>query len=211
MRGQLGSAVDSLSELGTRMDRAEKRLDGLSEEVHLIMDKRLADAGNSSLVSLPAISLNGPVSGTPLGSMSRSSYALALMLGGDGQPLKDPKASKRSILVDPAVKREEDYWRCRRALRLRPIAESDPSEEVKKFMSVHLGLSDSFIDSVGSFEARRVPYGPAAKIKQEVIVTFHSTDVRDTVKGSARNLAGKGKEFGIRLELPNHLKSSTKA
>ena len=37
-----------------------------------------------------------------------------------------------------------------------------------------------------------------------------STDIRDAVKGAARNLAGMGSDYGMRLELPNHLKSTMK-
>ena len=57
----------------------------------------------------------------------------------------------------------------------------------------------------------RGPLWPSCTIKGEAIVTFQSTDVRDAVKGAARNLAGKGQDYGVRLELPNHLKSAMKA
>ena len=67
------------------------------------------------------------------------------------------------------------------------------------------------MESVGPFTATRVPHGPAAKIQGEVVVSFCSTDVRDAVKSAARNLAGKGNEYDVRLELRNHLKSSMKA
>ena len=33
-------------------------------------------------------------------------------------------------------------------------------------------------------------------------------DVRDAVKRAARNLAGKGAEYGVRLEIPNHMKTA---
>ena len=36
-------------------------------------------------------------------------------------------------------------------------------------------------------------------------------EVRDAVKSAARNLAGLGSDYGVRLELPNHLKSSMRA
>ena len=78
-------------------------------------------------------------------------------------------------------------------------------------MREHLGLSEFFLQSVGPFTVQRVPFGPAAHIKGEAIVTYQSTDVRDAVKGAARNLAGKGQDYGVRLELPNHLKSTMKA
>ena len=67
------------------------------------------------------------------------------------------------------------------------------------------------MDSIGPFSARRIPFGPAAKVKNEVLVSYQSTDVRDAVKSAARNLAGKGSDFGVRLEVPDHLKSALKA
>ena len=82
---------------------------------------------------------------------------------------------------------------------------------MKKFMTEHLGLSPLFMESVGHFSVQRLPFGPSAKIQNEAVVTYLSTDVRDAVKSAARNLAGKGSSYGIRLELPNHLKSAMKA
>ena len=44
-----------------------------------------------------------------------------------------------------------------------------------------------------------------------MIVSYRSSDVRDAIKSAAKNLAGKGQSFGVRLELPNHLKSAMTA
>ena len=195
VKEQLGVAVDTIGDLGSRVDRAEKRLDGLVEEVNLIMDKRLAD--------LPVNSAARP------GSHPECSptYAAALASGapcesGAGQVMKT---------ISPERRKEDQYWRCRRALRLRPVGPGDVTSAVRSFMADHLGLSQEFLESVGKFEASRVPAGPSAKIKGEVIVTYRSTEVRDAVKGAARNLAGKGAEYGVRLELPNHLKSAMRS
>ena len=86
----------------------------------------------------------------------------------------------------------------------------DAVSEVMKFMSDHLGLSESFLESVSPFSVQRVPSGPAARIRDKAVVFFQTTDVRDAIKGAARNLASKGADYGIRLELPNHLKSAMK-
>ena len=43
------------------------------------------------------------------------------------------------------------------------------------------------------------------------MVTYQSVDVRDAVKRAARNLAGKAMEYGIRLEIPNPMKSDMAA
>ena len=56
MREQLAVAVEAVGDLGTRMERAEKRLGGLSEEVNSLVDKRLSNlppAPPSSRISSP--------------------------------------------------------------------------------------------------------------------------------------------------------------
>ena len=100
---------------------------------------------------------------------------------------------------------------CRTKLRLRPIGSGDGHEAVLDFMKTHLGLDDSFVANLGPFNVQRIPSGPGAKIKDEAIVTFCSVEVSDAVKRSARNLAGKRSDYGIRLELPNHLKTAMSA
>ena len=187
VKEQLGAAV---GDLGQRIDKAERRLDGLADEVTQIDDQRLAAMATEESSEKPTGSLAGR-------SLGRS-YAEALAA---------PIMTTRS----PEKRREESYWRCRRALRLRPIPEGNANVQVEKFMKDHLGLSEFFLQSVGPFTVQRVPYGPAARIKAEAVVTFQTTDVRDAVKGAARNLAGKGQDYGVRLELPNHLKSAMKA
>ena len=42
-------------------------------------------------------------------------------------------------------------------------------------------------------------------------MTYQSVEVRDAVKRSARNLAGKGQDYGVRLEIPNSMKSAMAA
>ena len=111
----------------------------------------------------------------------------------------------------PEMKREENYWWSRRSLRLRPVGKGDADSAAKLFMTEHLHLDSSFMDALGPIVTQRVPSGPAAKFKDEVIVTYHSTEVRDAVKSAARNLAGKGPDYGVRLEVPNHLKTNLNA
>ena len=116
-----------------------------------------------------------------------------------------------SLKLMDGKRREKHYWKCRRALRLCPVGPGDTVDEVKRFMTEHSCLNNAFTESVGPFTAVMVPYGPSARVQDEVIVSFNSTDVRDAVKTSARNLAGKGANCGVRLEFPKHLKSAMKA
>ena len=170
VKEQLSAAVDTLGDLGSRVDKAERRLEGLADEVNSIVERKLA----SREVPQPEEETRG-----------QQSYASALMMG----------RSKRGLLasISPEKKKEESYWKCRRMLRLRPIAQGDTVSGVRDFMVEHLGLGPHFMESVGPFETQRVPYGPSAKIKNEVIVTYQSTDVRDAVKGAAKNPAGAPK------------------
>ena len=139
------------------------------------------------------------------GSGGHLSYASVLQKTRDEMgDIKQLKAGTRS------GRREESYWRCRRSLRLRPVINDGGTdlEAVEFFLEEHLKLDRSFTRDVGPIAIRRVPSGPGSKIKNEVIVTFDTVDARDAVKGAAKNLAGKGQEYGVRLELPDHLKSA---
>ena len=75
VKEQLGVAVDTLGDLGHRIDRAEKRLDGLTDDVNLILDKRLADQAQRGALMNTAGKLPGPLEGNcpgpldPLGSV----------------------------------------------------------------------------------------------------------------------------------------------
>ena len=84
-------------------------------------------------------------------------------------------------------------------------------EAVRGYMKEFLKMDPKTIEDIGSFRTQRVPAGPGAKFKNEVVVTYRSVEARDAVKGSARNLAGRGQEFGVRLEIPNRLKTAMNA
>ena len=94
---------------------------------------------------------------------------------------------------------------------MRPIEKGEPVGAVKDFMKSYLKLSQDFIDNMGPIKVQRVPAGPSARIRNEAIVFFGSSEVRDSVRSSARNLAGLGSNYGIRLELPNYLKTHMNA
>ena len=219
VKDQLGKAI---GDLGSRVERTERRLDDFAEEVNLLVDRRLAttlrgnapylptakDCGVEAVTADPAC--DPSCAAMPMASVSDNplkSYAAALV--------SDRGASLRTRPSNRSGKnKEENYWQCRRALRLRPIAvsrEGNDIEAVTDFMRSHLKLDDQFLDSLGPFSVRRIPAGPGAKVKGEAVVTFDSVEASDAVRRSARNLAGKGQEYGIRLELPNHLKTAMSA
>ena len=111
------------------------------------------------------------------------------------------------ITQSPVDKKTNDYWRARQVLRLRPIKEGDEHEEVTKFMKDYLKIDSQLIARLGDFVVERVPFGPKSKQQHEAIVRFATVEARDIVRGSASNLAGHGTDVGVRLEVPNHLKS----
>ena len=112
--------------------------------------------------------------------------------------------------VDPEKRRHDQYWDRRRALRIRPVGEGNEEVETRKYFEDHLNMSKSSLNTLGLgrliFE--RVPYGQRSKYQKELIVWLPSVDARDLVKSAARNLAGKGPEFGVNHELPDFLKSA---
>ena len=192
VKDQLGQAI---GDLGSRVEKTERRLDELTDEVHQIIDKKIASTlGALTRGDIQTESCNDP------GLMSSTrSYAAA--------------ASSASIVSakvgrSPRKSKEDNYWRCRRALCLRPIDEGEDIGAVRNFLLRHLGLGEDFLADLGPFTVQRIPSGPAAKIKKEAVVTFATVDARDAVRGAARNLAGKSSDYGVRLELPNHLKSA---
>ena len=112
---------------------------------------------------------------------------------GNGPP-PDPRAAAR----------ESTYWRCRRSLRLWPIT-GDLVAGVYGFLLDHLDFDLEAMDpEAAGIQVRRV-VEPRSKIKDEVIVEFATASIRDTVKGSGFKL--EGKNAGIRMELPVHLRS----
>ena len=91
-----------------------------------------------------------------------------------------------------------------------PIADGDVKAGLKKYLRDRLRLSTSFLADMGEISIKRVAAGPRSKIKEEVIVVFSSVDVRDAVRGAARELAGVP-EADMRLEIPHFLQGSLKA
>ena len=97
------------------------------------------------------------------------------------------------------------YLRCRRSLRLWPIRGPDLAAEVRRFLMTSLGFSTDQVDQdFGPVEVRRV-IEPRSKIEAEVVVEFRSAPVRDAVK--SRGFKLEGQRAGIRIEVPNYLKS----
>ena len=109
-------------------------------------------------------------------------------------------------------RREENYCRARRSLRLWPI--TGTSEAMRRSLHDFLGKrlkmdSDALLEADDCI-VRKVVKARNSNICNEVIVEFPSIELRDAVRGSAYNLAGQS-DAGIRLEIPNHLMNNFRA
>ena len=204
---QIDGALTAIGDLGKRVDRNEKRLENMMNDI----DEKIATGLEKMAPSLPGSA--GHWSGPPPKPAN-------LGWGGDDDFDQDNDCQARtyaSILSSvpasiPAVdKKEESYWKCRHMLRLRPVGAGDKHEATIKFMKEYLKLEDSFIAGMGVADMERIPYGPKSKFREEMLVHFTTVEARDIVKGAASNLDGCGPEYGIRLEVPNHLKANMKA
>ena len=186
MESRLGGKIDSLehtvknneskiSTLTTDLQSLGRRVD--AQEVSL--DRRIAEA-------------------------IRSHVGQAGMDGG-GSLLSISTRSDGPLTQNRTPTQVESYWRCRKSLRLWPIAGPDLQRDVESFLGSMLGFDPDYIkNNIGHFSVRRV-VEPRSKIQQEVVVEFGSPPVRDIIKSSGFKL--EGKRGGIRIELPHFLKS----
>ena len=108
------------------------------------------------------------------------------------------------------IRREEKFWECRRSLRIWPVPEGD-RQGVVSFLKDKIRMDDNFLEGdLGKMEIKPMR-DPRAKIKDEVIVTFETKEIRDAIKANAANLANFRDEAGMHLHLPNNLQKDFKA
>ena len=104
--------------------------------------------------------------------------------------------------------REEGYLVCRRSLRMWPIDENNKIASLKDFLLRKLKFTGSEVDAMGLFEFQPVT-SRSKNVSGEVAVVFRSSELRDRVRASAKNLAGD-RHSGIRLHIPGFLESNFK-
>ena len=113
-------------------------------------------------------------------------------------------------------RKEEDYWRARRSLRVWPIRcnDSDLWGSVGDFFHKILNIPTENLsqESVEYIRRIRSPRSNRQqKIQHEVLVSFGEVSVRDMVYSYAANLA-RHKQLpsppGIRIEFPDHLRGA---
>ena len=102
---------------------------------------------------------------------------------------------------------EEAYWNTRMALQLYPITGEDKHRAVSHFMTEHLGLArEELLDL--DFKVVPLPQRPPNAIQHVARVYFNTIEQRDMIRRRAKNLAGK--EQGIRIEIPFHLRKNNR-
>ena len=89
-------------------------------------------------------------------------------------------------------------------MRLWPIRGPDLLAGVVDFLTTRLGFDSDQVREFGPITVRRV-VEPRSKIDLEVVAEFASTSLRDTIKSMGFKL--EGQRAGIRIEVPNFLKS----
>ena len=110
------------------------------------------------------------------------------------------------------------YNKARPSVRIWPVKGSDEDEIWKNtgiFLHTNLKISMDDVDQTKIEEIRRMRTPNNGRIKQEVLVVFIDSEVRDTVASHARNLANQiSKEglplAGLRMDIPPHLMNTFK-
>ena len=131
----------------------------------------------------------------------------------NAKPNNWPSLPAPANLLMPAPEVPEDlYWTARRSLRIWPIVGVTGEElwgETGKFLHVLLALpsiGESLIEKIA-----RPNFPSGFGVKHEVLITFKSSDTRDTVIGASSKLSSKidaaGRPTaGIRIEIPQAMR-----
>ena len=219
LESKLDGVTATVNNLKGRIESKESRLDSLENNITNLIDERVTakmssvcPRGSGSNLEQDDCDSVEEVVHKAWGSPKGPSYARVAGTASGPPGSRDVLVAKRS-LIDPAKKREDDYWECRRAVRLRPVGEGREIEVASAYLRDNLKIDEVALSALGLDRARfeRVPFGPKSKIKKELIIWFPTTEARDVVKGAARNLAALGQEYGVRHEIPNHLKTNMQA
>ena len=104
--------------------------------------------------------------------------------------------------------KETQYQKCRRSIRMWPVPLSeDLDSQVRKFMRTYLSMPEQMVSNtrIDGIEPQQQPR--RSKISDEVLVRFCNVQTRDIVQSYAISLAQFTGKAGLRLEIPDHLRS----
>ena len=179
------------------MDRVDDRVSSVESKVdsnYRELDQRIKDLANRQQLSQL---------GT--GALQEDSVAMALAdnSGQAGQP------TQSWLQLSRDARREEQYWRYRKSLRVWPVPGPDYKRSLEDFLENKLQFSRADIIGFGDFVVEKY-FDPRSKAANEVTVFFRTKGVRDAIKAAGPNLATYGRAAGIRLHMPGHMMANFK-
>ena len=105
------------------------------------------------------------------------------------------------------AQQEEDFLSARRTILIRPITGSNLEAAARDFFKKVLLLPEQTVDQLEIEHAERTRQVRRSQIRDELLVRFKTAADRDVAQSYAFNLATAGREAGLRLHIPDHLKS----
>ena len=216
-QAQAGQQLDLntlLSSIQQSMNGMEARLSGKIDGLESSVAKNkesiviLTNTVNKNTVNLSR--LESQMREDDLNFTSRVSGIVREVMSADTSSLGGQLPPYPPAAIDRSTHRLSDaqmdrYAKCRRSLRLWPIRGPDTRANIVEFLTVKLGFDIVQVEQdFGPLGSCRV-VEPRSKVQHEVVVEFPSLAIRDFVKSSGHKL--EGQRAGIRMELPNFLKS----
>ena len=192
-------------DLGERINRGNRETEKLKERMDQ-NDATFADRVAAVVGQLP--SMNDP---TTFSSAGQSSTVRMYASCFNGVQDSDPSANQGGPPpMAGRLSREDQYWICRRSLRIWPVVGDDVRKALGDFLKQRLRLSPVFLSDMGNVSVKKVADDPRSKITGEVVAIFATSEIRDTVRRAAKELGGTD-NAGIWLEIPSSMKPSLKA
>ena len=201
-RAENGTAtkIDSLSKRVTdRMNKTELSVKCLTQDVAAVKAD-LAKVKRSSAVEKARLEtmIERTVERRMEGARATSTPA----------PMRRPRAAVLTGAnlqpIERETKKEENYLRARRSLKLWPVVGEDLKEAVVRF------CEDRLRATTGRVAPEDLVVTPLlspvdSPAQNQVLVEFSNVRLRDEVRNLAKNLAGS-REAGIQIEVPDHLR-----
>ena len=168
MRDNIGAVR---SDLGARITEGNRATEELRERMDR-NERTFADRVAAVIAKLPASGID-PHGGLAFGDSSKSSNdgtsraSYASCFSSDGRPRTSlgGSSSGRPSGHLPGPTREENYWLCRRSLRIWPVPGPDHRRSLGEFMKDRLRLSSATLFSMGEVSVKRAFLNPKSKTK----------------------------------------------
>ena len=104
------------------------------------------------------------------------------------------------------AKHGDAYLKSRRSILVWPVT-GDLKAGAVKFLLDTLQVPAQTVDEICIDSVERMRQARRAKVKEEIMVCFATAADRDAVQSYAANLATAGRDTGLRMHIPEHLRS----